>query len=68
MRSSTLSASDQLSIALDAVKKAEDALKLTAEQSPNWLVMEAKMRCKEARSKVEIAGGHVAELLQIEDE
>lgn len=67
MKASTLSASEQLAVAHEAVKKAESALALTAEQSSSWLVMEAKMRCKEARDKVEIAGAHVGELLKFED-
>ena len=68
MKSSTLSANKQIAVALDALEQAQRSLDLTAERSSNWLVMEAKMRCKDARSKVEIAGGHVAELLKFEDE
>ena len=67
MKSSTLTASEQLAQALENIKGAQRALKLTGEQETSWLLMEALGRVKEASNAVEIAGAHVAELLEFEN-
>ena len=67
MKSSTLTASEQLAQALENIKGAQRALKLTGEQETSWLLMEALGRVKEALNAVEIAGAHVSELLEFEN-
>ena len=66
MKTSTLSARQHLANALESICKAQDALRMTGEQGPSWLLMEAMARSSKAKTSVEIAGVHVAELLESE--
>ncbi len=67
MKSSTLTANQHIADALESIEKAERSLRITGELGPNWLMMEALGRTKEAKQSVQTAGAYVAELLESED-
>lgn len=68
MKSSTLSAHDELAQALQSIKAAQRAIAIARELSePTWLHMEVKHRLQAAERAVEDAAWGTAELLRSED-
>ncbi len=66
MKRSTLSAKQHLVDGLESLLEAQKAMKLSQELAPNWLKAEAIGRIKEASAALQIAGGHVVEVIESE--